>query len=186
MWAIRTTTSQKQGEENVAAVEEGKGGGILRLTQAHLSNRVPLCLWPSPVRMVALGDGFKHPVRLKGGCTNSNILREEVISFSVLNKHKDGRKKQTRSQFLAPFSLLSLAPCPCLLTVVHRDLTHFRPAVAHFHPASVSGSIVVSTQEPSCLHWFPDGPPAFLSSRHALAAWLTANANYNNNSSNAW
>lgn len=151
MRAIQTTSTQQQGEENVAAVEEEKGG-ILRLTLAHLSNRVSLCLWPSPVRMVALGDGFKHPVLLKGGCTNSDILSEEVISFSVLNKHKDGRKKQTRFQFLAPFSLLSPAPCPCLPTVVHRDLTHFRPAVAHFHPASVSGSIVVSTQEPSCLH----------------------------------
>lgn len=135
-------------------LKKRRGGGVvvLRLTHAHLSNRVSLCLWPSPVRMVALGDGFKHPVLLKGGCTNSDILREEVISFSVLNKHNDGQKKQTRFQFLAPFSLLSPAPCPCLPTAVHRDLTHFRPAVAHFHPASVSSSIVVSTQEPSCLH----------------------------------
>lgn len=96
---MQTTATQKQGEDSVVAVEEeklgGGEGGVLRLTRAHLSNRVSLCLWLSPVKTVALGDGFKHPMPLKGGCASSDILREEVISFSVLNKHKDSRKKAT-------------------------------------------------------------------------------------------
>lgn len=99
-------------DHNHAATRERKcrrwrRGEILRLIHTHLSNSI----WPLPVRTVALGDGFQHPVLLQGGCTDSATLREEVISFSLINKRKDSEKG---NQIPVPrtISTVSLPPLP--------------------------------------------------------------------------
>lgn len=81
---------------------------MLRLIQTHLSNSI----WPSPLGTVALGDGLQHLVLLQGECTDSATLREEVISFSVINKCKDGEKKKGKPDSSSSPQLHSFIPSP--------------------------------------------------------------------------
>lgn len=148
--------------------------------RAHVSNRAPLRLWPSPVTAVSLGDGLQHPVLPRGRCTGPAAPSQEVTSFSIRNMVV---KEKPEFQFLVP--VFPVSPPPDLSLPADRLTRHSSglPWLTFIlHPCPVPLRFP-SRSQVACIDFLMIHP--HFSHLRMQLALVTAHAYYSNKNSNS-